>query len=179
MHLQLLLLSSSLLLAPLLGVVSAHPRPIGPSPGVVGSINNGKPKGTGQGGRKKGPSDGPGVPETAPDFTGSDGPSSGEPETDIFHGPDGDGDSTCQNRLPENLLFSVEKGHDCIKIANIYNDQNTYATFNCKPAAQQKEALCREEPNFGALAENCYDFLKQNHPIKAESIADYVGLCRQ
>ena len=179
MHLQSLVLASSLLLAPLLGVVSAYPRP---NPLNTGIISSGQRQGTGrggQGGRRK-PKDGPDVPETAHDFTGSEGPSSDIPETHIFHGPDGsDGNSACLNPLPEVLLFSVEKGHDCIRMANIYNDQNTSARFNCKTPAHQKEALCGEAPNFGTLAANCYDFLTQNHPMKADAIKDYVGLCRQ
>lgn len=182
MRLQFLVLASSLLLAPLIDVASAYPRPTVPNLAVVSSGNR---PGTGpgrQGGRPKDPKDGPKVPETILDLTGSDETSSGEPESDIFHSPDGDADSACQNRLPEALLFSVEKGHDCVRMANIYNDQNTSAGFNCKTAAQQKEALCREAPHFGALAENCYDFLTQNYPMKAdaiEPIKDYVGLCRQ
>ena len=175
---QSLILSSILLLAPLLDVVSAYPQPI--SPGVIVGGNRPGTCQAGQCGRKPKPDGGPDIPETeVPDLTGSGGPSSGEPESDIFHAPDGaDGDSTCQNRLPETLLFSVEKGHDCVRMANIYNDQNTYAKFNCKPAEQQKTALCGEEPHFGALAENCYNFLKQNHPREAEEIRAYVRLCQ-
>ena len=187
MHLQPLILSSSLLLAPLLNVVNAYPRPIAPGAPVLTTphniVNSGNRQGSGrngQGGRKKDPKDGSEGRETTADFTGSDGTSSGEPESDIFHAPDGGDDtSTCSNPLPETLLFSVEKGHDCIKMANIYNDRNTYAEFNCEPATRQKKALCREAPNFGALAGNCYEFLKQNHPNKAEDILDYVGLCRR
>ena len=174
MQLQALIFSSFLLLTPLLGVVRAYPQPL--SPGIIASNGRG---GTRPGGRKPNPKDGVDIPETSADLTGSDGTSSGEPESDIFHGPDGDGDSTCTNPLPENLLFSVEKGHDCIRVANIYNDQNTSPKFNCKTPAQQKQALCGEASDFGALAENCYDFLKQNHPLKAEAVWAYVGLCRQ
>ena len=173
MHLQSLILSSALLVGPLLGVVSAYPRPVGPNlasirPNLAGNRPGNRPK----------PKDGPGILEPA-DNTGSDGTSSGEPESDIFHGPDGDAPSACPNRLPETLLFSVEKGHDCIRLANKYNDQNTDAKFNCRPPAAQRNKLCAKTPNFGALAENCYEYLKQNYPVdEAEAVRAYVGLCR-
>ena len=97
----------------------------------------------------------------------------------IFHGPDGDAKSTCPNPLPVNVLYAVQEGHGCMKMAEIYNAVNTSPDFNCKKAAGQKASLCKEERRYGALAQSCYGFLLQSGSQAAEDIQDYRGLCNR
>lgn len=76
------------------------------------------------------------------------------------------------------VLFSVERGHKCWKIAQAYDSVNSEKGFNCKDASRQREKLCGEVKNFGALAESCYWFLvQQGRREAAADVAPYRGLC--
>ena len=185
---------SSLSLIPLLSIVSAYPQPVN-----LGTISasqragSSRPRPVSPGNRlwttncrgtkcrEEGGDDPSTADSTSFHFSSSEGETgTAVPDAYIFHGPDGDAEAQCQNPLPVNVLFTVEEGHGCKKMANIYNDVNTSTDFNCKKAIQQKPLLCGEAPHYGALAQSCYDFLvKQDRPRAAVAIEDYRGLCSQ
>lgn len=64
-------------------------------------------------------------------------------------------------------------------MAEAYDSVNTEKGFNCKHASQQREKLCGEVKNFGALAESCYQFLvvQKGGREAAADIAPYRRIC--
>ena len=86
------------------------------------------------------------------------------PESKIFHGPNSNAESEYPNPLPINMLFNVQESHSCKKITTIYYEVNTSSSFNCKTAREQKPYLCGAVSNYGAISQECYDFLIQNRP---------------
>lgn len=55
--------------------------------------------------------DGEGHSEPSFQFSRGD-PKSSIPDSQIFHGPGGDAEADCANRLPINTLYTIEEGHD-------------------------------------------------------------------
>ena len=98
----------------------------------------------------------------------------------IFQGPDPDAQANCPNPLPITILFSVQEGHDCKKLARAYFDANHDAEFNCKAPAAQEVDLCGmtpTAPRFGELARNCYAWLvSTGHGYAASDVEPYANI---
>ena len=178
MYFRSILLISFLSISPILEITIAHP--LGVAAGITsssaGRLGNGQ-RGRRPGSRCRTRRECASSEDTF-HFSSSES-SSSIPDSWIFHGPDGDAESTCPNPLPVNVLYAVQKGHGCMKMAEIYNDVNGSPDFNCKKASGQKGSLCKEERRYGALAQSCYDFLLQSDPQAAEDIQFYRGICNQ
>ena len=112
-------------------------------------------------------------------LSSSSSSSSDIPDAYIYHSPeDGDAKSECPNPLPVDVLFTVQQGHGCLKMAKAYDSANSEKGFNCQDASRQREKLCGEVKNFGKLAESCYGFLvKQGRGEAAADVEPYRRLC--
>ena len=134
----------SILLLSLLSITRALPE--SPILNIIASSHGAASGGTSTGGASRPGLLQPGRKKPHKDGAGSDSTddSSGhiseadvdtaKPESDIYHGPDGDAPAKCQNPLPEGVLFHVQPGHSCKELATVYNDTNTNDLFNCKNA---------------------------------------------